>query len=411
MKKSWKPILLASGLLMLGLIFSCTDDLKKTTSPGDAVRIEYSACLGLGCLECLTGFSCPENAIKTDERTGINYIDTDLCVQCMECMNIFSCPQNAFRTKPDLIPPAPISDLQANSTAPGTLVLTFTATGDDSTDTSGTLAFRYIFQILNSEGNEIVTDFIPPLPAKIGTEEIWNPIDSLPVAETVTVHLTAVDEAGNASSEAVAQVQIMDYPDVTPPAAVSDLSVENIASDSFILCWTAVGNDNLEGTAASYIIKIHNEMINLTNWESLSEYTQNLVPSSAGSSETLSITGLEQETRYYAAIKAVDAAGNQSELSNIAEAMTTAIPDTEPPAAISDLSAATTETTIELSWTAPGDDGTNGTAQSYEIRYSESEITAANWAEATLISDPPPPQIAGTLQNYVFSAPALSTTY
>lgn len=58
--------------VLLGIVLSCTDSVEKTTSLDDDVRIEYSDCLGLGCLECLTRFQCPQNAIKTDEITGIN---------------------------------------------------------------------------------------------------------------------------------------------------------------------------------------------------------------------------------------------------------------------------------------------------------------------------------------------------
>ncbi len=42
--------------------------------------------------------------------------------------------------------------------------------------------------------------------------------------------------------------------------------------------------------------------------------------------------------------------------------------------------------TATLDWTAPGDDGTIGTATSYVIRFSRTPITAANFASATLLN-------------------------
>lgn len=70
-----------------------------------------------------------------------------------------------------------------------------------------------------------------------------------------------------------------------------------------------------------------------------------------------------------------------------------------PPGAVANLAAgATSLTSIDLSWTAPGDDGSAGTAASYDIRYARSNITNANWPSATLINGEPAPLAAGALQ-------------
>ncbi len=62
-------------------------------------------------------------------------------------------------------------------------------------------------------------------------------------------------------------------------------------------------------------------------------------------------------------------------------------PDTTPPAAVSNLSCSNlTTTSVQLNWTAPGDDGSTGTATSYDIRYSTSAITAGNFSSATQVS-------------------------
>jgi len=55
---------------------------------------------------------------------------------------------------------------------------------------------------------------------------------------------------------------------------------------------------------------------------------------------------------------------------------------------------------LRLSWTAPGDDGTAGTAATYDIRYALAPITAGPaWAAANPIPDPPAPQPAGSPQS------------
>ena len=53
--------------------------------------------------------------------------------------------------------------------------------------------------------------------------------------------------------------------------------------------------------------------------------------------------------------------------------------DTTPPAAVTDLTVGVGVTTAVPTWTNTGDDGTVGNASSYEVRYSTSPITEANW--------------------------------
>lgn len=80
---------------------------------------------------------------------------------------------------------------------------------------------------------------------------------------------------------------------------------------------------------------------------------------------------------------------------------TSATADVTAPSAISDLSASTgaaTAGSIDLAWTAPGDDAGSGTATSYDIRYSTALITAGNFSSATQYTAPPFPAVAGTVQ-------------
>jgi subtilisin family serine protease len=90
-----------------------------------------------------------------------------------------------------------------------------------------------------------------------------------------------------------------------------------------------------------------------------------------------------------------------------------AVPDATPPAAIADLKVndATTQTTIDLSWTAPGDDGSRGTATAYDVRYSTVRLNAANWSAATRVNGEPAPMMAGSLQNITVSNLVCNRTY
>ncbi|MFN0150365.1 MAG: hypothetical protein ACKVU1_06595 [bacterium] len=76
------------------------------------------------------------------------------------------------------------------------------------------------------------------------------------------------------------------------------------------------------------------------------------------------------------------------------------IPDSLPPAAISDLAAVsgTYEGEVDLSWTAPGDDGAAGKALSYTIRRNSVPIDEGNWGASTNIAGVPTPLVSGTPQ-------------
>jgi len=86
--------------------------------------------------------------------------------------------------------------------------------------------------------------------------------------------------------------------------------------------------------------------------------------------------------------------------------------DSTPPHAIVDLAAnSPMSNTLNLSWTAPGDDGDTGTASQYDIRYSTVPITMANWNAATPVTGEPAPVPAGITQTMMIQQLSPETTY
>ena len=89
-------------------------------------------------------------------------------------------------------------------------------------------------------------------------------------------------------------------------------------------------------------------------------------------------------------------------------------PDTTAPATIT-LAASTGSTngTVSLSWTAPGDDNDQGTASSYDVRYSSSSIDdETDWGNATVVNTGvPTPQIAGSSEAMTVSGLTAGDTY
>jgi hypothetical protein len=66
---------------------------------------------------------------------------------------------------------------------------------------------------------------------------------------------------------------------------------------------------------------------------------------------------------------------------------------------------------VTITWTAPGDDGNVGTAQSYEVRISQANITASNWSSAFVVPGAPDPLPAGTHQSMVVHGLTNGVTY
>jgi len=87
-------------------------------------------------------------------------------------------------------------------------------------------------------------------------------------------------------------------------------------------------------------------------------------------------------------------------------------PDTTAPAAVADLEvqAAGCDTLI-LTWTAPGDDGSEGRAATYDLRRAAATITEANWASATPVDGEPTPKSAGGTETFPVSGLAPGVTY
>jgi flagellar hook capping protein FlgD len=84
--------------------------------------------------------------------------------------------------------------------------------------------------------------------------------------------------------------------------------------------------------------------------------------------------------------------------------------DAVPPAAVS-LSAASGCSDVTLSWLAPGDDGSTGTASLYDLRASTSPINEGSFLSAAQIASFAPTGPAGTPQSFVHSVGACAPAY
>lgn len=106
--------------------------------------------------------------------------------------------------------------------------------------------------------------------------------------------------------------------------------------------------------------------------------------------------------------RAVDNAGNYT-----AAVPVRVITDTSPPSTIADLTVSSTDVnTANLTWTAPGNDGSSGKAASYDVRYSTTNIIDdASFNSSTKVDKVPSPQTAGSTETLEIIGLNPSTTY
>ena len=89
------------------------------------------------------------------------------------------------------------------------------------------------------------------------------------------------------------------------------------------------------------------------------------------------------------------------------------VKDTTPPAKITDLVVSVSGVNfVKLVWTAPGDDGSDGCATTYDIRYSFSFINdGSQWNNAIQVAGEPEPLPAGASQSFTVSGLNVGKTY
>jgi hypothetical protein len=110
--------------------------------------------------------------------------------------------------------------------------------------------------------------------------------------------------------------------DDTAPAKITDLKIDQLSADGITLTWTAPGDDDDSGTASIYDIRYSEIDITGDTWSTAVKVSGESKPKAAGEDESFQVSGLDQNTTYYFAVKAADEIPNWSPLSNIATGTT-----------------------------------------------------------------------------------------
>jgi hypothetical protein len=170
--------------------------------------------------------------------------------------------------------------------------------------------------------------------------------------------------------------------DVTPPAAVADLAATPRDTTGVALSWTATGDDGAAGRAARVELRRSAAPIDDSNFAAAT-IVPGSGPSPAGSPDSALVTGLPEGSTWWFRLRAWDAAGNASALSNL----TTVTLPSVAPATVADLAVtALADTVATLGWTAVGDNGAIGRPARYEIAADPAPIAGRFDAAALHVS-------------------------
>jgi fibronectin type 3 domain-containing protein len=302
------------------------------------------------------------------------------------------------QAKPDTEPPEAIADLTATALGGGQVKLDWTGPAD-AVEYHVRWATRPIsWQQTQDEGRinwwkaQGVGNALTGGGAKTLT------ISDLPDNAVLYFAVISFDAYGNMSVMSNVAAAVTGTGDVTNPGAITNLTATALTGESVELVWTSKGDDGDTGTAAlAYDIRYATFPITDANWSSATPVDDEPAPRNAGRTQRMTVVGLPPNTTLYFAMKAIDDVGNESLLSNVAQA-TTGAPDTTPPGKIQLSNETPRQTSVVLNWLAPGNNGQVGTAHRYDIRYSTSPLTEANWNSAVQVDGEPNPEAAGTLQ-------------
>ncbi len=115
-------------------------------------------------------------------------------------------------------------------------------------------------------------------------------------------------------------------PDSIPPAAIRDLRVSGVASNSLHLEWSATGDDGDIGRASRYQVRRSTEPLTAASFASATPVPGSPDPAGAGATDGIEVGGLAFSTTYYFAVRALDELLNAGPISNIVAATTLGIP-------------------------------------------------------------------------------------
>jgi hypothetical protein len=338
------------------------------------------------------------------------------------------------------IPPAAVSDLLAFNPTSSGVELSWTATGDDAvTGTAAAYDVRYSTSLITAGNFASATPATgEPAPGAPGALQGMT-VSGLNPSTTYYFAMTVLDEAANVSDLSNVVSAATDAPDTTDPGNVTDLR----GSAPFtvdLLPAPAIAASSVESGSAGF--DKATDGISTSYWGSLANAAQTVEWITLDTGSLHDIGEVRISSRPAGSVFPEDlqiqVSSDNASFTTVKTA--TGLPATQGmthtfsfPAASgryvriyitksrkngANLFAAQIAEVqvfeanfffgpLTLNWTAPGDDGPNGRAASYDVRFSTTPITSlATFNAATPASGEPTPQTAGSTETFALNLPS-----
>ncbi len=343
----------------------------------------------------------PAGSIETFDVTGLQPSTTYyFAIKTADEVPNWSSLSNVVTkaTTAEVTPPSAITTLAATSSTTSSVTLSWTAPGDDgNVGTAAQYDIRYATAtITDANWNSATQATGEPTPLAAGSAQTFV-VNGLQANTTYYFAIKTADEVPNWSALSNIASRATSS-ETTPPSAINSLAATTATASSVTQTWLSVGDDGTFGTASQYDVRYSTDSITAANFNAATQATGEPTPKPAGQNESFTVTGLNQGTKYFFAIKVADEIPNWSGISNVVSRSTV---DQTPPSPIQDLSAETgiESGEINLTWTASGDDGSLGRASEYILKYSQSQITELNWNSVNTYAAVPTPLSSGTTES------------
>ncbi|MFW5703302.1 MAG: fibronectin type III domain-containing protein [Patescibacteria group bacterium] len=152
----------------------------------------------------------------------------------------------------------------------------------------------------------------------------WISGDEFDISEGIAyVEVRATDYADNSYLSSPTAI----VTDTRDPSVITDLRVEP-GYNTADVTWSAPFDNDPSGVVAGYDIRYATEYITPENFSDAQQLSQEVEPGEYGSLQKATITGLEDISTYYVAIRTIDKAGNRSAISQPVQFTTDIDPST-----------------------------------------------------------------------------------
>ncbi len=326
-------------------------------------------------------FVCTAGATPGTFNNSCNLSNTSPDYYCVRTDTVASL---TVTSPSDTTAPAAPTNLSATAISSTQINLSWTA----STDNVGVTGYR----VYRCQGSGCA----PSVQISTSANNSYSDTGLSP-STTYVYRVAAYDAAGNISGQSSSVSGTTQFSSDTTPPTISNVSTSNVAANSVTVTWQ---------TSEPAISQVDYGLT--TAYGSQTTIDNNLV-----TTHSVTLSNLSSAITYHFRVRSKDQASNESisiDYAFTTQAGTSA--DTTSPANISDLSVSDiTQTSVNLRWSAPGDDGNVGTAASYDLRYSISQITESNWNSATQVNGVVSPVSPGIPQSMVVVGLSPGTTY